>query len=373
MKIGITGYGKMGRDIFSLLFDKLHDSYFTVIDINGAEENTAAVLKSLGKSLKRKKITEEQYEFKKDSFVFTDDISALEGCDIVIEAVFENMDVKKDIFSKAAAAVSDDCLLLTNTSSLDISSIFSDIPHKERCFGLHFFYPVKLSGYVELNIIPETSQKNADKAAEIVKAAGKKPIIFSGDYHIYLNQILSCIVSHAVYLREYLSASVDELEKAMTELFPVAGPFEVLDSVGLGLMAGNPDSFRTERNKKLLSYGCEKMNSWLREGCPKETLSFLRFMAEHESHTAADCTKASLYMTALILNETVNAVSEYNGDKALLIEAIQDTIGLAESPAYYYDKYGAEILFAVLDEFFAKTGFGSYSHKDKRTWDALFK
>ena len=54
MRIGITGYGKMGRDIFSLLFDKLHDSYFTVIDINGAEENTAAVLKNLGKSLKRK-------------------------------------------------------------------------------------------------------------------------------------------------------------------------------------------------------------------------------------------------------------------------------------------------------------------------------
>ena len=132
MKIGIVGYGKMGKDIFSLFFDKLPDAQFVVIDLFGAEENTAALLKTLGKSLKRKKLTEEQYEYKKNSFVFTDDTSALSGCDVVIEAVFENMDAKKELFAKAAAAVSDDCLLLTNTSSLDIPTVFADIPNPER-------------------------------------------------------------------------------------------------------------------------------------------------------------------------------------------------------------------------------------------------
>ena len=94
MKIGIVGYGKMGKDIFSLFFDKLPDAQFVVIDLFGAEENTAALLKTLGKSLKRKKLTEEQYEFKKDSFLFNDNPSALTGCDVVIEAVFENMNEK---------------------------------------------------------------------------------------------------------------------------------------------------------------------------------------------------------------------------------------------------------------------------------------
>ena len=200
---------------------------------------------------------------------------------------------------------SDDCLLLTNTSSLDIAEIFADVPNKERCFGMHFFYPVKLTGFVELNVLPETSQSNAEKAAQLVKSAGKKPIVFSGD-----------------------------------------DPFEVLDSVGLGLMAGSPDNFRIERNKGLLGYGCEKMNGWLAEGCPKETLSFLDFMAERESASGRDCGKAALYMAALILNETVNAAQEYSGDTELFIEAVQDTLGLAEAPAYYYDKFGAKSIFA---------------------------
>ena len=372
MKIGIIGYGKMGKDIFSLFFDKLPDAQFVVIDLFGAEENTAALLKTLGKSLKRKKLTEEQYEFKKQSFIFTDDTSALSGCDVVIEAIFENMTAKKDIFARAAAAVSDDCLLLTNTSSLDIASVFEDIPHRERCFGLHFFYPVKLTGFVELNVLPENDESCISKAAELVSSAGKKPIIFSGGYHIYLNQILACMVSHAIYLTESMGVSAAELNKALEDMFSVAAPFDVLDSVGLGLMAGSPDNFRIERNRGLLGYGCEKMNGWLNEGCPKETLCFLDFMNEHETASGEPCDKAKLYMTALILNETVNAASEYSGDSSVLIEAVQDTLGIADTPARYYKEYGAETLFAALDELHSKTGFGSYIHQGKDVWDKTF-
>ena len=96
-------------------------------------------------------------------------------------------------------------------------------------------------------------------------------------------------------------------------------------------------------------------------------------MAERESETGADCGKAALYMAALILNETVNAANDYSGDTAVLTEAVQDTLGLAEAPAFYYEKYGAEALFAALDELGAKTGFCSYSYREKSAWDALFK
>ena len=71
MNIGIIGYGKMGKDIFSLFFDKLDDAEFVVLDLADAEKNTAAVEKTLSKSLRRKKITEEQFEKKRSSFVFT--------------------------------------------------------------------------------------------------------------------------------------------------------------------------------------------------------------------------------------------------------------------------------------------------------------
>lgn len=372
MEIGIIGYGKMGKDIFALLFDKLKTDRFTVLDLYGAEENTAAVMKTLGKSLKRNKLTEEEYEFKKNSFSFTDDVNALSKCDIIIEAVFEKMDVKKDIFSGLDAVVSEKCLLLSNTSSLSIPEVFSGISHKERCFGLHFFYPVKLTGFVELNILPETSHECISAAEKLVEDIGKKPLVLSGEYHIYLNQILACTVSHAIYLREKYGVTAAEFDKNLEDLFPAVGIFSVLDSVGLGLMAGSPDGFTIRRNQELLAYGCRTMHKWLDEGCPKETLCFLDFMAQHESPSGNPCDGAELDMIALILNETVNALEDIGNNTETLIEAICDTVGIAEKPSYYYTKYGADTIFAALEEMKNKTGFNAYEHRGKSVWDKYF-
>lgn len=373
MKIGIVGYGKMGKDIFSIMFDKLSGAEFVVLDTFGKEENAAAVAKTLDKSLRRKKINEEEYERRMHSFRFTDEAADMRDCDLVIEAIFEDIRAKKSVFYQLSGIVGSDCMLLTNTSSLNIAEIFADVPNKERCFGMHFFYPVKLTGFVELNVLPETSGEYISKAEEIVRSIGKSPLVFSGDYHIYLNQILSCMVSHGIYLRNSIGVSVGELRRALSELYAVADVFEILDSVGLGLMAGKPDNFRIERNKQLLEYGCEQMNGWLAEGCPKETLSFLDFISEREKFTGAPCDDAPLSMISLILCETVNALCDEPGcDEKLFMEAVQDTLGLAEPLPYYYGKYGAENIFAELDRLGSASGFASYKYADKAVWDRYF-
>jgi len=374
MKIGIVGYGKMGRDIFSLFFDKINGAEFVVLDTFGAEENTAALIKALDKQLRRKKLTEEQYEAKKNAFLFTDRAEDMAGCDVVIEAVFENIGVKKELFGKLSGIVGKDCLLLTNTSSLDIAEVFADIPGRERCFGMHFFYPVKLTGFVELNVLPENTRENIDRAAEMVEQTGKKPIVFAGEYHIYLNQILSCMVAHAIYLHDSKGISVRETRRGISGLYAVADAFEILDSIGLGLMAGKPDGFRIERNKSLLGYSCGRMSEWLEQGCPKEPLSFLDFISERENETGNDTSGLDLSMASLILCELVNALEDNKDcDTALFIEAVQDTLGLAETPAHYYKKYGPEAIFAELERLSAVTGFGSYTHADKTVWDKYLK
>ena len=374
MKIGIVGYGKMGRDIFSLFFDKINGAEFVVLDTFGAEENTAALIKTLDKQLRRKKLTEEQYEAKKNAFLFTDRAEDMAGCDVVIEAVFENIGVKKELFGKLSGIVGKDCLLLTNTSSLDIAEVFADIPGRERCFGMHFFYPVKLTGFVELNVLPENTRENIDRAAEMVEQTGKKPIVFAGEYHIYLNQILSCMVAHAIYLHDSKGISVRETRRGISGLYAVADAFEILDSIGLGLMAGKPDGFRIERNKSLLGYSCGRMSEWLEQGCPKEPLSFLDFISERENETGNDTSGLDLSMASLILCELVNALEDNKDcDTALFIEAVQDTLGLAETPAHYYKKYGPEAIFAELERLSAVTGFGSYTHADKAVWDKYLK
>ncbi len=372
MTIGVVGYGKMGKDIFSLIFDKMPDNKFIAVCRNGIEENTATVEKNLGKSLKRKKITEEQYEARKNSFLFTDKIENLKNCDIIIEAITENMDAKKQLFSDISKVVSENCLLLTNTSSLDIADIFENIPDIQRCFGLHFFYPVKLTGFVEINRLPENTQNNIDMAKSVIEAMGKKAVVFSDSYHMYLNQILAGGVCNAIYLCEYFNNSVCEMAKALEETFSLAGPFDVLDSIGPGLMAGNSETFKTDRLRGLLQYGFGRMNKWIDMGCSEETMCFLDFIKENELPTGNICENAQLYMTAFILNETVNAVSEYEGDRAICLEAIADTMGLAEDMTAYLKKFGFDEIFSALDKLYTKTGFEAYKHKDKSVWEDIF-
>jgi 3-hydroxybutyryl-CoA dehydrogenase len=222
-------------------------------------------------------------------------------------------------------------------------------------------------------VLPENSQENIEKAKKMITESGKKAIVFSGEYHIYLNQILSCMVAHAIYLRESTGASVNEIKRRITGLYAVADAFDVLDSVGLGLMAGKPDSFRISRNKGLLEYSCGQMSKWIEEGCPREPLSFLDFMNGREQDSEKELGDLSLSMISLILNELVNALSDNeSGDTALLIEAVQDTLGLSETPACYYKEYGADAIFAELERLSAVTGFGSYDHADKSVWDKYF-
>lgn len=373
MTIGIIGYGKMGKDIFSLISDKMPENKFIVLCRNGIEENTSSVMKNLGKSLKRKKITEEQFEKRKNSFLFTDKIENFRECDIIIESVTEDIDVKIRLFNDISKVVSDKCLLLTNTSSLDISEIFRTIPDIERCFGLHFFYPVKLTGFVEINRLQENSEENIEKAIDFIEAMGKKAVVFSNSYHMYLNQILAGGVCHAIYLCEYFNNSVSEMTKALENTFSLAGPFDVLDSIGLGLMAGNSDSFKNERMSKLLQFGFGKMHNWIAKGCSGDTMKFLEFIKEYESPTGNICENAELYMIAFILNETVNAVSEYEGDKAVCLEAVADIMGLAENMSFYLEKYGFEKIFSVLDNLYEKTGFEAYKHQDIAIWKKILE
>ncbi len=373
MKIGLAGYGKMGRDIFSLLFDNTPGAQFVVLDTCGMEENSAALMKTLDKQLRRKKLTQEEYDAKRTAFSFTDKITDLSGCDIVIEAIFEDIRTKKSLFGELAGIVGSDCLLLTNTSSLSINDIFADIPHRERCFGMHFFYPVKLTGFVELNVLPENTDEYIARARALAEGCGKKAIVFTGEYHIYLNQILSCMVAHAIYLRDTMGVSVAELQRAMAELYPIADAFEILDSVGLGLMAGKPDNFRIARNKELLGYSFTKMNEWLAEGCPKETGTFLSFISEKEQETGRDCSGTLLSMISVILCELVNAAADTPGcGPELLSEAVRDTLGIAEPPSYYYEKFGSDAIFAELDRLYAASGFGTYKRADKTLWDSVF-
>lgn len=372
MKLGLVGYGKMGSEIFSLFFDSLKNTQFTIVSLYDNDKNREAVEKLLAKQLKRKRLTNEEYEAKCKSFCFTDDYNELSGCDAVIECVFEDMALKKEIFARLADIVPENALLLTNTSSLDIAEVFRGIPNPQRCLGMHFFYPVKLSGFVELNYLPENTAEILERAEALITSAGKRALRFSGDYHIYLNQILALCISHSIRVTESTGAAAAQFDEAVKGAFPFAAPFAILDTVGLGLMVKNPDGFRIPRNKALLEYGNRIMRAWLDEGCLAESGGFLEYI--NNKQTAADCDTSRFEsgVLAMILNAAVFAAKESGCEKAALLDAVGDVLGLADKLSAYYNALGYEKIVAELEGFTAETGFEIYKAAEKADFEEIY-
>ena len=373
MKLGIAGFGKMGQDIFNLLFDKLREDEFVVLEPINTEKHAAAVQKQLDRKHRRGLLTEQQLADRKQAVRFTADPEDLAGCSLVLEAITEDLAAKQALFAKLEQIVPADCLLLTNTSSLPVAEVFAPVQHTGRCTGLHFFYPVRQTGFVEVNLLPETSAQTADAAFRLVQRIGKEPLPLEGAYHMYLNQILSCAVAHGFVLLRQYGVSPAQLNKALSGLMPTAPVFEILDSVGLGLMGADPDRFRIPRNRELLIYGHSAMQELIAGGCPETPLAFLDYAAEHMPDTEADASGAAADMTALLLNEISRALADYQGDRTLFCRAIQETLGLAETPAALYAAYGPVQLSAVLQHFYEATGFASYQPAGQPAWEQTLR
>jgi 3-hydroxyacyl-CoA dehydrogenase/enoyl-CoA hydratase/3-hydroxybutyryl-CoA epimerase len=156
--------------------------------------------------------------------------------DIVIEAVFENMELKKSIFQGLASQVSSKCILASNTSSLSVSEMASSISNPERFIGMHFFNPVERMPLVELIYGEQTSEETIHKTAALSVALGKFPIIVKDVPGFLVNRILIPYLNEAVYLLEQ-GYSVTEIDSAALAFGMPMGPIRLLDEVGLDVAA----------------------------------------------------------------------------------------------------------------------------------------
>lgn len=354
-KIGIVGYGKMGKEIFQFYYPQCKNTAFVVYCRHDNELHEAELNKALQKMLRRKRISEETFAFQQKNIYFTDCWQEFSDCDMVIESAVENLDVKKSIFSQLEQIVSDKCLLLTNTSSLPIDRIFRDMLHPERCFGLHYFYPLKLTGFAELNLLPENNSSDVKPVYDWVAAHGKQPLIFHEPYHMYLNQFLFTAISAGLYFHDESGCSIDRLENAFRKYFPIGGLFGLIDSIGLKLLTESADSFYIKRLMELKKYGVSVMTNWVSSGVSEEPNTFLSSIREREKDLPdKEISFPTESIIALLMNEAIYAAEECEAEPQLLLEALQDTVGLAEPFSEYFKLFGAERLMALTAELHEK-------------------
>ena len=233
-KIGVLGCGLMGAGIAQTAAS----AGFTTVVREVAEEflnkGMASIDKSLSRMLKKERITEEQKAEILGRLSGTTQAADLADCDIVIEAVTENLDVKRTIFGELDEAVKDEAIFASNTSSLVITEVMTATKRVDRFIGLHFFNPVPIMKLVEVVGTITTDPNVMDEAMAFGKRLGKVPIRTTDRSGFIVNRLLVPYLLDAVRGLEEGIGTVADIDNGMKLGcgYPM-GPFTLLDFVGL--------------------------------------------------------------------------------------------------------------------------------------------
>ncbi len=235
-KVGIIGAGMMGAGI--ALVSALAGIEVVLIDSKqeAADKGKAYTTAYMDKGIARKKATEETKEKVLGLINATTDYAALEGCDLIVEAVFEDVGVKAEVTKKVQDVVGKDCIFATNTSTLPITELAKASNDEEQFIGIHFFSPVDKMLLVEIIKGRKTGDRATAKALDFVRQIKKTPIVVNDERFFYANR---CIIP---YINEGIRMVTEGVEPALIEnaaklVGMPLGPLQLVDetSVDLGV------------------------------------------------------------------------------------------------------------------------------------------
>jgi len=233
-KVGVVGCGLMGSGIaqtaaaagFSTIAHDVSDPLLA--------RGRAGILKSLGRMVDREKITAETREATLKRLCFATDLSALRECDIVIEAVTEDLALKNRLWRELDRICPPATIFASNTSSLTIASMAEATTRPDRFVGLHFFNPVPMMPLVEVVRTEATSPETFDRAFAFAADLGKEPVAAVDRPGFIVNLLLVPYLLDAVRALERGAASTAHLDRAMQlGCGHPMGPLSLLDFIGL--------------------------------------------------------------------------------------------------------------------------------------------
>lgn len=231
--IGIIGAGAMGSGIAQVAASSGHsvilfDAHSEAL--NRAENNLLNTLKKLSE---KNKISEQEVKAIFSRITFAKGLKEMASCELIIEAVIENLSVKKEIFSALENIVESNCILATNTSSLSVTSIASACKFPGRVIGIHFFNPAPLMPLVEIVPALQTQTETVIKSKKIITDWNKTVVLAKDTPGFIVNRIARPFYGEAIRIYEEGIADIYTIDWAMKEIGGFRmGPFELMDFIG---------------------------------------------------------------------------------------------------------------------------------------------
>ena len=233
MKVGIIGSGTMGSGIAQVAATA--GCQVNLFDANRAvlEKSKASLEKVLIRLIEKGRIDTPEKNRIQSNINYVDSLEELSNSDLIIEAIIENLEIKKKVFSELETMVNDDCIIASNTSSLSIASIAASLKNPKRCVGIHFFNPAPLMKLVEVIPAIQTSYETLETSIDTISSWGKTVAIAKDTPGFIVNRVARPFYSEALRIYEEGVASFQAIDSSLKNLGGFRmGPFELMDFIG---------------------------------------------------------------------------------------------------------------------------------------------
>lgn len=236
MKIFVAGCGTMGSGIIQTFATHGHDVYMYDQEMSFIDRGYGLVEKQLNRQVEKGKMEAAARDEALSRMHKTLDVKDAADCDMVIEAIFELMAAKRDIFEALDEVCREDCLFCSNTSSLSITEMAHGFKHEANFIGFHFFNPAPVMKLIEVIRGAASSDKTVERAFEIARAIDKEPVLVKESPGFIVNRLLIPMINEAAELYDRGIATAEDIDTAMKlgANHPM-GPLALADLIGIDI------------------------------------------------------------------------------------------------------------------------------------------
>ena len=233
-KVGVIGLGTMGAGIAQVCVQAGVETVGREVSDELVEKARGRIDHYLGRGVEKGRLTAEEKEEALGRLQTTTEVADVAGCDLVIEAIVEDLDAKRSLFRDLDRVVASDAVLATNTSALSVTEVAAATSRPERVVGMHFFNPAPVLPLVEVVRTELSSDEAVETAYEFARRIGKDPIRCGDTPGFVVNRILIPLLNDCVRVLDEAGVSPEDLDKAMTAgvNWPI-GPCALIDLIGV--------------------------------------------------------------------------------------------------------------------------------------------
>ena len=233
-KVGVVGLGTMGAGIAQISVQSGYETVGREVDAELGERGQATIERYLSRGVEKGRLAEADKDAALARLSLTTDLRELADCDLVIEAVLEELELKREVFGELDRITRPDAVLATNTSALSVADIAQATERPERVVGMHFFNPAPVLPLVEIVRTAASSGEAVQAAYDWAAGAGKEPVICNDTPGFIVNRILIPLLNDCVRVLDEADVRPEDMDKAMTSGagWPL-GPCALLDLIGL--------------------------------------------------------------------------------------------------------------------------------------------